>query len=140
MTKIFNLLPNWVRSLLLAAASFCMGLAVAVMVLWLNFDSLSKVLEWTGKHPSYLVLTALIYALLAYLFSALTGRLWIGALITSVLGMGLALTDYLKSAINGTPLSLADFGLVTQLGEVAGVAGDLTPPRDFYLGFAALLV
>ena len=117
-----------------------MGLAVAVMVLWLNFDSLSKVLEWTGKHPSYLVLTALIYALLAYLFSALTGRLWIGALITSVLGMGLALTDYLKSAINGTPLSLADFGLVTQLGEVAGVAGDLTPPRDFFLGFAALLV
>ena len=105
-----------------------MGLATAVMVLWLNFDSLSKVAEWIGKHPSYLLLTALIYGLLTYLLGALIGRLWISALIVSILGMGLALTDYLKTAINGTPLSLADFGLVTQLGEVAGVAGDLTPP------------
>lgn len=137
---IFDLCPKWLRHLLFAALSLGTGLAVALMVLWLNFDSLSKVWEWVGKHPSYLVLTALIYALLTYFLGALIGRLWISALVVSILGMGLALVDYFKTAINGTPLSLADFGLVTQLGEVAGVAGDLTPPRDFFLGFAALLV
>lgn len=140
LLAIFDLCPKWLRHILLAFFSLCMGLAVSLMVLWLNFDSLGKVWEWIGKHPSYLLLTALIYGLLTYLLGVIIGRLWIAALIVSVLGMGLALVDYLKTVINGTPLSLADFGLVTQLGEVAGVAGDLTPPRDFFLGFAALLV
>ncbi len=117
-----------------------MGLVIALMVLWLNFDSLANVAEWAGKHPSYLALTALIYGLFTYFLGMLTGRLWISSLMVTLLGMGLALVDYFKSAINGTPLSLADFGLVTQLGEVAGVAGDLTPPRDFFLGLSALLL
>ena len=48
--------------------------------------------------------------------------------------------DYFKNAINGTPLELADFGLAKQAGNVAGLAGDLTPPEDFYPAAAGLLL
>ena len=39
-----------------------------------------------------------------------------------------------------TPLELADFGLASQLGQVAGVAGELTPPADFWWALAGVLI
>jgi len=43
--------------------------------------------------------------------------------------------DYFKNAINGTPLELADFGLAAQAGNVAGLAGSLTPPDSYSEGY-----
>ncbi|WP_297871448.1 LTA synthase family protein [uncultured Oscillibacter sp.] len=130
--------PQWFRWLMSAAASLCMGLAVAVAMQWTGLGTLTLVWEWVRTYPAHLVMTALLYAVPVFLLGALTGRLWLGAVPVELLGMILALVDYFKNAVNGTPLELADFGLAAQAGNVAGLAGDLTPPEDFFLALAAL--
>lgn len=116
-----------------------MGLAIAVAVLWLNFDSLSIVKKWAGMHPTYIPLTALIYAVPVYLLGTAVNRLWLSGVLAGTAALLLALVDYFKMTINGTPLELMDFKLAAQLGDVAGVAGDLTPPIDFWRALTALL-
>ena len=132
--------PAWLRWLLFIAAGLCMGLAVAVAVQWVVTGSLSIVREWFEKQPSYLLLTACLYGAAVWLLGVLTGRLWLSGALVGLAGLALSLVDYFKNAINGTPLVLADFGLAAQLGEVAGVAGDLRPPEDFWRALAALLL
>lgn len=131
--------PPWLRWLLFTAASLCMGLAVTAAMQWIALGTLPAVLEWAAASSSSVLMTALLYAVPVYILGTLTGRLWIAALPAGAVGLILALVDYFKNAINGTPLELADFGLATQAGNVAGLAGDLTPPEDFYLAAAALL-
>ena len=130
--------PQWLRWLINLCAAACMGLAVTVAVQWVVTGSLSIVWEWFTKKPEDLILTALLYTALVYPLGALTGRLWISGAVVGGAAACLSLVDYFKTAINGTPLSLADFGLATQLGQVAGVAGSLRPPEDFWRALAAL--
>lgn len=115
-----------------------MGLAVAVASQWVITGSLSIVWEWFLKWPTYLPLTGLLYGVVVFLLGALLGRLWLSAVLVGAAGLILSLVDYFKTAINGTPLELADFGLASQLGEVAGVAGTLRPPQDFWMALIAL--
>ena len=118
--------------------SLCMGLAVAVAVQWVVTGSLSIVWEWFAKWPTYLLLTGVLYGAVVFTLGALLGRLWLSAILVGVAGLVLSLVDYFKTAINGTPLVLADFGLAAQVGEVAGVAGELRPPVDFWMAMIAL--
>ena len=118
--------------------SLCMGLAVAVAVQWVVTGSLSIVWEWFVKWPTYLLLTGVLYGAVVFTLGALLGRLWLSAILVGVAGLVLSLVDYFKTAINGTPLVLADFGLAAQVGEVAGVAGELRPPVDFWMAMIAL--
>mgnify|MGYP001634461401 FL=1 len=120
--------------------SLCMGLAAAVAVQWVVTGSLSIVWEWFVKWPAYLLLTGLLYGAVVFTLGALLGRLWLSAVVVGAAGLILSLVDYFKTAINGTPLELADFGLASQLGEVAGVAGELRPPVDFWMALAALAI
>ncbi len=131
--------PLWLRWFLFTAAALCVGLAVAVAMQWISIGTLPGVLEWARDYPAHLLMTALLWAVPVYLLGALTGRLWLAALPAEAAGLILALVDYFKNAINGTPLELADFGLAKQAGNVAGLAGNLTPPEDFWLAGAALL-
>ena len=117
--------PVWLRWVLFAAASGCMGLGAAVAVQWVVTGSLSIVWEWFMKWPAYLLLTAVGLGTVTAALGALLGRLWIAGALVGAVSLILSLVDYFKNAINGTPLSLADFGLATQLGQVAGVAGEL---------------
>lgn len=130
--------PAWLRCCLFAAASACMGLAVAGAMQWIFLGTLPAVLEWALDYPAHLLMTALLWAVPVLVLGTLTGRLWIAALPVGAAGLILALVDYFKNAINGSPLELADFGLADQAGNVAGLAGDLTPPEDFYLAAAGL--
>ena len=132
--------PEWFRWLMFLGGSLCMGLGTAIGVLWINFESLTTLAEWADKYVTYIPLTALLYAVPIYLLGVLFNRLWLSGLLVSVAAMILALVDYFKTAINGTPLELADFGLATQLGEVAGVAGELRPPVDFWRALVVLLI
>ena len=132
--------PEWFRWLMFLGGALCMGLGVAIAVLWINFEDLPVVLEWAQKYVAYVPLTALFYALPIFLLGVLLNRLWLSGLIVSVAAMMLALVDYFKTAINGTPLQLADFGLAAQVGEVAGVAGELQPPLDFWRALAVLVI
>ena len=132
--------PVWLRWALCAAAAFCMGLGAATAVQWVATGSLSTVWEWFVKWPSYLLLTAAGLGALVLTLGALVGRLWIAGALVGAVSLILSLVDYFKNAINGTPLELADFGLASQLGEVAGVAGELRPPVDFWMALAALAI
>ena len=116
-----------------AAAAVCMGLAVTAAMQWIAIGTLPGVLEWARDYPGHLAMTALLWAVPVAVLGTLTGRLWIAALPVGAAGLILALVDYFKNTINGTPLELADFGLAGAAGNVAGLAGDLTPPGDFYL-------
>ena len=133
--------PRALRWFLFAVGSLCMGLAAAVASQWIITGSLANgVLPWFVENPGYLLLTGLLYAVIAAVIGAATGMAAIGGVVTAVLALGLSLTDYFKTAINGTPLELVDFGLATQLGNVAGVAGELKPHRDFWLAAMALVL
>lgn len=131
--------PPWLRWCLFTAAALCMGLAIACAMQWIAIGTLPGVLEWARDYPGHLAMTALLWAVPMYALGSLTGRLWIAALPVGAVGLILALVDYFKNAINGTPLELADFGLAGAAGDVAGLAGDLTPPEDFYLAAGVLL-
>lgn len=120
-------------------AALCMGLAVTLAMQWIALGTLPAIWEWAAAYPGHLLMTALLYTVPVYILGTLTGHLWIAAIPVGAAGMILALVDYFKNAINGTPLELADFGLAAQAGNVAGLAGDLTPPEDFWLAGAALL-
>jgi len=131
--------PPWLRLCLFTAAALCMGLAITGAMQWISIGTLPGVLEWARDYPSHLAMSALLWALPVGVLGTVTGRLWIAALPAGAAGLALALVDYFKNAINGTPLELADFGLAGAAGNVAGLAGDLTPPGDFYLAAAGLL-
>ena len=130
--------PVWLRWALFAVGSLCMGMAVTVATQWVITGSLSVVWEWFLKWPTYLLLTGIFYGMAVCIIGALLGRLWLSAALVGAVGLVAALVDYFKTTINGTPLELADFGLASQLGEVAGVAGSLQPPPDFWMALAAL--
>ena len=132
--------PWWLRWALCAAAAFCMGLGAAAAVQWVATGSLSTVWEWFVKWPGYLLLTAAGLGAVVLALGALIGRLWIAGTLVGAVTLVLSLVDYFKNAINGTPLSLADFGLATQLGQVAGVAGELKPPTDFWMALVAVAI
>jgi len=132
--------PQWLRWLLFTTASLCFALAATLAMQWIALGTLPAILEWARTYPSSLLMTTLLYAVPVFLLGTITGRLWIAAIPVGAAGLILALVDYFKNAINGTPLELADFGLAKQAGNVAGLAGDLTPPEDFWLAAAALLL
>lgn len=138
--KLQPLGPWWLRCLLCIAAAFCMGLGAAVAVQWVATGSLSVVWEWFVKWPSYLLLTAVGLGVVVLALGALMGRLWPAGILVGAVSLILSLVDYFKNAINGTPLELADFGLASQLGQVAGVAGELKPPVDFWMALIALAI
>ena len=130
--------PGWLRWLLFSAGALAMGFAAAVAVQWVVTGSLRTVWEWWQKYPGYLPMNALLYGVLVYVLGAALGRLWLSGAVVGALSLCLALVDYFKTAINGTPLEAADFGLATQLGQVAGVAGSLHPPEDLWRAAIAL--
>lgn len=132
--------PVWLRWCLFTAAAACMGLAITAAIQWIAIGTLPGILEWARDYPAHLLMTALLWTVPVYILGTAMGRLWIAALPVGAAGLILALVDYFKNAINGTPLELADFGLAKQAGNVAGLAGDLTPPEDFYLASLALLL
>lgn len=131
--------PRWLRCAAFAAGALGMGLAAAVAVQWVVTGSIGReVLPWFLEAPGYLFLTALLYGAVIALVGAVTGSLAVSGGFTAAAALTLSLVDYFKNAINGTPLELADFGLAAQLGQVAGVAGELRPPVDFWRALAAL--
>lgn len=132
--------PLWLRLVMFLGGSLCMGMAVAVAVQWVVTGSVGDIREWFEKWPTYLLLTGVLCGAVVFTLGALLGRLWLSAVLVGAAGLVLALVDYFKTTINGTPLELADFGLATQLGDVAGVAGTLRPPEDFWRALIALAI
>ncbi len=124
--------PAWLRGLLFCLLSLLAGGAVTAAVEAVRAGSPEEMLAWAVKYPATFLLSALLYASLAALAGALLGRLWLGGILASFVGLGLCLADYFKMTINGAPLAWEDIGLAGQAGHVAGLASDLTPPELFW--------
>ena len=117
-----------------------MGTAVTVAVQWVISDTLPAVFWWAEHYPQPFLMTVLLYSAFIFTGGALTGRLWLSGAAVGGVGLAFALVDYFKNVINGTPLTLEDFGLAAQAGNVASLAGELTPPEDFWTALAAIVV
>ena len=123
--------PQWLRWLLFSLGALAIGLGTAVAVQWVVKGELSLVWPWVARYPAHLLLSALLYGAVAYTLAAACNSLALSAVVVGGFGLVLGLVDYFNTAINGTPLNFADLKLAGQLGDVAGVAGDLVPPQAF---------
>lgn len=133
--------PQWLRALLFGILSLLMGIAAAAGGQWVVEGSLAQGLwPWVSEFPAYLLLSGVLYGVLTALLGAASGSLAIGGCGASALSLVLALVDFFKLAINGSPLEMADFSLAAKLGEIMGVAGDLRPPAAFWQALAVLAV
>ena len=132
--------PAWLRWMLFSLAAVCMGLAVTVSVQLIPCTTLNEVRIWAEASPGRFYLTWIICTVPLYVLGALTGRLWLAGIPIGAVGLILAQVDAFKNKINGTPLELADFGLAGQAGDVAGLAGDLVLPEDFWQAAIGLCI
>ena len=87
---------------------------------WIARGSGRVALGWCVASPAPFLLTAVFYGSGALFLGLVTGRLWIGALASGTVSVILALVSWFKSIINGTPLTVEDFGLIGQLDQVIG--------------------
>lgn len=116
------------------------GIAITFAVEWIIRGDWHQVLAWCISSPTVFFLTALFYGGAALFLGFLTSQLWIGSLCVSVVGITLALVSYFKFNINGTPLSMEDFGMSGQLNQVVDVAGNLTLPSVAWICICALTI
>ena len=114
------------------------GVAVTVASESIRAGGYGPVWDWAAAGGGSFLLTVLIYGGSTALIGSLLGRLWPVGTAVSVIALAGVLVDYFKTAINGTPLVLADFGLAGQAQQVAGVAGDLHPPGSIWLALLVL--
>ena len=125
-------LTAWSQWRAFALLSLLMGLSVTASVEAVRIGSFMEMCAWAGERMGSFFLSGLLYGSVIAFFGALLGRLWPAGLLISVLGLAAALVNYFKLRIDGTPLVLSDFGLIGQTGDIAGVAGELTPPEVFW--------
>ncbi|BAL01849.1 putative esterase [Oscillibacter valericigenes Sjm18-20] len=129
------------KAVLVLLEALLLGCAVTFAMEWIALGDPKSALDWCLTSLSPFCLTAVLYGGVALFLGFLSGRLWIGALTVSTAGTVLALVSYFKFAINGTPLEVEDFGMIGQLNQVMGVAGNLTIPGFAWaaMGILALL-
>ena len=112
--------------------SLLMGFAVTASVEAVRIGSFTEMASWAAERIGSFFLSGMLYGSVIALLGSLVGRLWLSSLLASVIGLAAALVNYFKLRIDGTPLVLSDFGLIGQTGDIAGVAGELTPPDVFW--------
>lgn len=106
-----------------------LGLVTAFSMQWIALGTARDALDWCLHHAGAAMLTAVLYGGGTLLVGLVTGWLWIGGLVCCTLGGTMAVVSWFKSAINGAPLEAEDFGMLGELDQVMGVAGDLTLPE-----------
>lgn len=129
------------KGTLVLLEALLLGCAVTFAMEWIALGNPQSALDWCFTSLPPFCLTAMLYGGIALFLGFLTNRLWIGALAVSAAGTTLALISCFKFAINGTPLEVEDFGMIGQLNQVIGVAGNLTIPGFAWaaMGMLALL-
>ncbi len=95
------------------------GLAVSLLMRLIDTQSISQTIA--SLRLGNLWFTALFLGLITAFFGFLTHSLFFGTLITAVPCTILILVNYFKVLITSTPLSLGDFSLIGQLGEITSL-------------------
>ena len=124
---------------LLALAGLLSGLAWAVLGWLVQSQSIRLTLAALGD-PS-LWLTALFLALAALAVIFLTHSLCAGNFAVGVPSLLLAFANYFKELITSTPLTIGDFTLIGQAGDIAGLnKASLTLSRNSILAIVGGLL
>ncbi len=121
-----------------AAAALLLPLLLLLLGRLIGLQGLSTLLASAGWGAEYLLL--LCPALLLW---AVFGRPWCVWLAEGLPALTLALVSYYKQRINGTPLELGDFSMLSGAGEIVGFAlpqARLTPVSGAVLGAYTLLL
>ena len=113
-------------------SSLFMGLAITGAVEAVRSGGFMDMCAWAAERMGSFFLSGCLYGAVIGLLGALIGKLWVSGLIVSIVGLAASLVNHFKLRIDGTPLVLSDFGLVGQAGDIAGVAGELSPPEIFW--------
>lgn len=113
-------------------SSLFMGLAITGAVEAVRVGNFMDMCAWAAERIGSFFLSGVLYGAAVGLLGAVVGKLWVSGLLVSVIGLAAALVNHFKLRIDGTPLVLSDFGLIGQAGDVAGVAGELSPPGVFW--------
>lgn len=107
------------RWVLFCAACLLSGLALACALRVIDSQSLRQTLAALGQVSLWL--TALFLALVCAFAGFLTHSLFVGCLVTFVPAYLLVLVNYFKVLITSIALSLGDFSLIGQVGNIASL-------------------
>ena len=110
-------LPALWRWLLTLAGCLLTGLGLALACRLIDSQSLRQMLA--ALTQGSLWFTALFLALACAVFALLTHSLFIGSAVTALLSVLLTFVNYFKVLITSVPLSLGDFTLIGQVGNIA---------------------
>ncbi len=97
-------------------------LAIITLTHLITLQGFSETFHWMSTH-----IEAAMFEYLALLFAtafiyAVARKLWLSYAVPGVLYMALTLISYYKNMINGEPLLLRDFTLVSQFSEILNFA------------------
>lgn len=108
---------KWVRWPIFTGACLLSGLVFAMLV-WL-IDTQDLLQMFGAFSLGRFWLTVLFLFLLIAALAFLTHSLFVGCLIPGVASVALALVNYYKMLITSVPLSIGDFTLIGQVGDIA---------------------
>ena len=124
---------------ILVLAGLLSGLGWTVLGQLVQSQSIRLTLAALGK-PS-LWLTALFWGLAALAAVFLTHSLWAGNFVVGAPSLLLAFVNYYKELITSTPLTVGDFTLIGQAGNIAGLnKASLTLSRNSILAIAGAVL
>ncbi len=103
--------------------------------------SLGAVWTWCLAQPAAVALTLVSFLAFEVIFTALTGRLWLGVLIPSVVAVGFGIANYCKLVVNGTVLVLSDLVMAAHLPTLMGfLPSEIGVPVGVALGTVAAVI
>lgn len=141
MRKLQNTLtpPVWAKWLITAAACLAAGLGWAMLARLIDSQSI-RTMVFSVTAPN-LWFTALFLGLVTLALSLLTHSLFAGNLIVGAAAIILAFVNYFKTAITSIPLTIGDFSLITQMGDIATLNREsITLSRNSLLAVLAAVV
>ena len=131
--------PVWAKWLITVAACLAAGLGWAMLARLIDSQSI-RTMVFSVTVPS-LWFTALFLGLVTLTLSLLTHSLFAGNLIVGGATIILAFVNYFKTAITSIPLTIGDFSLVTQMGDIATLNREsITLSRNSLLAVLAAVV
>ena len=132
-------LPALWRWLLTLAGCLLTGLGLALACRLIDSQSLRQTLA--ALTQGSLWFTALFLALACAVFALLTHSLFIGSAVTALLSVLLTFVNYFKVLITSVPLSLGDFTLIGQVGNIATLnASAITFGRNSILAVVGVVL
>ena len=130
--------PEWARWPIFIGACLLSGLVFTLLVWLIDTQSLRQMFFAVSQLRFWL--TTLFLFLIVTTLAFVTHSLFVGCLIPGVASVALALVNYYKMLITSVPLSIGDFSLIGQVGDIAQLNAESIQFSGVTLGALVLLV